>query len=984
MTFPATPRPMLYELQVGATDWANVTPYVHSLRQATVITRGVPGEYNQAAPCECGFSINNASGRFSPRNRLSPLYGLIGKNTPVRVSIGEGKYGMVTSGVDNSRACASTVDKAQLDITGDTDFRVDLDLLTPKADDTWTASNWLTGNFDLGSKFTDTDPQRSWSFILIGGKLRLYWFSAGTVASLKSATSTVAITGSAQGRLAVRFTIDVDNGSGGNMVTFYTAPTMAGPWNLLGAPVIQAGTTSIFNGGAFLRVGGSGAGSAYTWGEPPYATFYSAELRNGISGTVVANPVFTSQPLDAVPFAFSDFPDGLGNQWAFNGSADAARIWYGDVDTRFHGETSSFPNRWDTSGNDAWVPITAAGMLRRLGQNQEPPQTGLQAWIEGQSPLPVSYFPLTGAEGTTYSVNRGRVGKNSNRFFPESQVYMNFGPGNPQAKPIYTYGKPWGVPWLDTGMEYNASGSNTDLRGDVGVADDNFTLDFVFQSPVVSTDSGVADTNIGLLGIYVWSYDYDRWYLQLQREDNAGTLRVTWYANDGVGSNSFPTAGPIPALLDNELHTCRFEISSSGTNQTYSVYIDGALVSQNTYATGRPINGTMLYQMYYSRYAGQTVFNLGHLTGWSGATFPNAPAVTDFAAAALGYVGETAGDRMTRVAALGNIPFKLVGNAADTTRMGAQYSEPRLTQIRDAENTDLGYLLEPRGSFGLKYRTRVSMIGQAPALTLDYAAGHIVPPFEPTDDDQFIKNDMTVARRDGGSSRVQQTTGRMSILEPPAGVGQYADQTTVNTETDEQLTGLAAWMVNLGTVDLARYPSITVDLGILAAAGLDVAARALDTGDLLVLKNMSAIGVYDDVRLLVLGVGNETISDGAYKHTITWNCAPYSGYEGAVYATNASTGTGRYDTNGSTLASFISSSATTFQVTTTSGTLWTTDPAAFPLDINMDGERMTVGSITGSSSPQTFSSVTRAVNGVVVTHSAGADVRLFTPSKYSL
>ena len=977
MTFPNEPRPMVYELQVGATDWANITDYVHALREPTKVSRGVPGEYSQSAPSESTFSINNINGLFSPRNPQSPLYGLIGKNTPIRWGIGDGTIGMVTSGATNSGGSAWTADKAALDITGDMDIRVDLELRTPGADDDWTADSWTTGSFDLASKYDGSDTTRSLSFVVTAGKLRLYWFTAGTIASVKQAESTVVLSGPAQNRRAVRATIDVDNGAAGNTVTFYTAPTMAGPWTQLGAQVTQAGVTSIFSGSGAVRFGGSSStGGAYTYARAPYAVFYSGELRNGINGTLVANPVFTTQPLDSVPFNSSSFSDGLGNTWFYIGVADAARIWYRNTDYRFHGECSSFPNRWDTSGNDAWVPITAAGLLRRLGQSPEPATTGLQSWIMAQNPQPASYFPLTGAEGTKYSINQGRVGKNGYRFYPERDLTTN-------PLPYYTYGKDWGVPWLDTGMELNATAFTTDMRGDVGTSDDNFTLDFVFQSPVINTDTGgVLDTNIGTLNIYVWSYDVDRWMLQLQNPSNTGTLQVTWY--DGSPANNsftFPSAGPLDALLDNELHTCRFELSTNafGTAQTYSVYIDGVLISSNTMATGRPMNGTMCYLMYYSRYAGQTVFNLGHLTGWVNTV----PSATDFADAALGYRGELAGDRLTRVADLGGIPLVLEGNASDTSAMGAQYSEPRLSQLRDAENADMGILGERRGAFGLKYRTRVSMVGQAPALTLDYSLGQIVPPFEPTDDDQLTKNDWSVQRRDGGTARVQLATGRMSILEPPAGVGQYADQTTVNVETDAMLEGVAAWLVNLGTVDKPRYPAVTVDLGILAAAGLDAAARAVDFGDLIVLKNMQELGVYDDVRLLVLGTGNETVSDGGYKHTITWNCAPYDAYDGSVYATSASTGTGRYDTESSTLVGTLTAGATSFQVAS-ARTLWTTDAAAFPLDVMMDGERMTVGTITGTSSPQTFAAVTRAVNGVSKAHSAGADVRLFTPAKYSL
>lgn len=63
--------------------------------------------------------------------------------------------------------------------------------------------------------------------------------------------------------------------------------------------------------------------------------------------------------------------------------------------------------------------------------------------------------------------------------------------------------------------------------------------------------------------------------------------------------------------------------------------------------------------------------------------------------------------------------------------------------------------------------------------------------------------------------------------------------------------------------------------------------------------------------------------------------------------------------------------------------LWTTNAVDFPFDVNIGGERMTVSSISGSSSPQTFA-VTRAVNGVIKPQTAGTDVRLWQPMILSL
>jgi hypothetical protein len=50
----------------------------------------------------------------------------------------------------------------------------------------------------------------------------------------------------------------------------------------------------------------------------------------------------------------------------------------------------------------------------------------------------------------------------------------------------------------------------------------------------------------------------------------------------------------------------------------------------------------------------------------------------------------------------------------------------------------------------------------------------------------------------------------------------------------------------------------------------------------------------------------------------------------------------------------------------------------------MGGERITVGLITGTSSPQTFLSLTRSVNGVAKVQGAGTDVRLWQPMILSL
>lgn len=311
--------------------------------------------------------------------------------------------------------------------------------------------------------------------------------------------------------------------------------------------------------------------------------------------------------------------------------------------------------------------------------------------------------------------------------------------------------------------------------------------------------------------------------------------------------------------------------------------------------------------------------------------------------------------------------------------MGTQYAEPTLSQIRDAENADLGILTEARDALSLLYRTRVSIYDQDPVITIDYAAGELSPPFEPIDDDQRTRNDVTATRRDGDSYNAVQTAGPLSVDEPPDGVGRYQDEVTVNVETDAMLSGVAAWLLNIGTLDQARYPSVTVNLAapdVAANATLSAGVIQVDVGDLIRITGLDAVGIYADVDLIVLGYEEEI---GPVEHIITFNCMPAVPYQVAVY------GTARYDTDGSELVSSVDSDDTSLSVEAEGATLWTTDPASMPFDIYVGGERMTVTNVTGTSLtlPQTLT-VTRSVNGVVKSHGGQTPVRLWDTPRYAL
>jgi hypothetical protein len=216
------------ELQIGGV-WVDATGQILQ-RQSLVHSRGRQDQGARVDPSALRPLLDNTDGRFSPDNPMGPYYGQFGRNTPFRLSL---RAGATFLEIPEGGGDASTPDAAALDVTGDIDVRVDLTLL-----------NWLqplpgtTGIFDLFAKYSGSG--RSWLLGTLNDTVLFRWSQDGT--NILNAQS-VPLPIPANGRLALRATLDVDNGAGGRTITFYTAPTMAGPWTQLGAPVVPRSRT---------------------------------------------------------------------------------------------------------------------------------------------------------------------------------------------------------------------------------------------------------------------------------------------------------------------------------------------------------------------------------------------------------------------------------------------------------------------------------------------------------------------------------------------------------------------------------------------------------------------------------------------------------------------------------------------------------------------------------------------------------------------
>jgi hypothetical protein len=236
---------------------------------------------------------------------------------------------------------AKTDDDSSLDITGDIDIRAAAAL------DDWTPTD---PQCFVGKWVEPTE--RSYVFDVANaalggsGKLRFAWSTNGSDGA--DVTSSVAPTVSDGNLLLCRVTIDVDNGSGGKSIRFYTKTSTPADaftdlssdtgWTQLGSTQTFPGTTSIFASTSPVCVGRLNPASDV---ENALGTFYSAIVKNGIAGTTVADPDFYAGDLPFTDGAGRDW--GLFNACAIEGAGAAKGSGYltgaGDVFSAGGGET---------------------------------------------------------------------------------------------------------------------------------------------------------------------------------------------------------------------------------------------------------------------------------------------------------------------------------------------------------------------------------------------------------------------------------------------------------------------------------------------------------------------------------------------------------------------------------------------------------------------------------------------------------------------
>lgn len=722
-----------------------------------------------------------------------------------------------------------------LDVTGDLETRIEFQL-----------------HEDLVDIFADTPGARvrlahrsggangwEWELLNYGGEVHtsFVWYDSSGLAHRYETVGIERLPFSVlYDRVALRVTLDVDDGASDSRARFYYADDgIDGTWTELGDGDTGEGTTSIKVTSAPLRIGGNPFDIGHV---PITGKVFAFRIYDGIGGTVVANPDFTIQTVGA-----SSFDDSTGATWTVGADGMIS-----DTRWRFHGELSSIPTRWNTSGSDVWAPVEAAGLFRRLRQGARRLESAIRRGVLRRASDVVQYWPCEeqgggyitrfgAAVGTAPIVATNAVpDTGQNQAFLASEALATFGDSIWTADvDTYTATDAWQVRWLM---------SIPDDFADNGVAWGNvilqvWTTDVVWEVAYRNDSGG----EIQLYGIGGGSVVYSsgwfgfdatgsnwRWHLSVQQ--NGADVDITLVAAD-----------PATGLED------------GGIADTLSAAVAG-----------------QVYRLVFNRDSDNDDVSIGHVTLQKAVT-----SLSSLDVELTAYNGEPAGERIIRLCLEEGLAYRIQGDPTDTEQMGPQTAKPLMDLLEECADTDLGLLFEPRETIAVGYRTFVDMNNQEAKVGLDYAAGEVAGSPELDRDDATFSNDVTVTNASGTTARAVLDDGSaMSVSEPPIGAGRYDSTFEVNGQ-ENRLQVLADRRLKLSSPDEPRISKLRLGLHYPAvAADSALADSILDArlGDLLTIQNNLPVALGTTTIRQIIQSTTDTI--GSHEHYIDCLTTPGS------------------------------------------------------------------------------------------------------------
>lgn len=805
---PSLPPPLWTDLYLDGA-WTSITGDV-STEAAVTVTRGRSGERDSAGPAQGNLPLINRGAKYSRRNPNSELYGKVGLNTPVRYGVTAGSPWLLMEGTTNTGSYVSTPSATSLNITGDVEVRMELAFDDPASGQS------LAGRFGSSGAF-------SWRVGLSGNAYPfILWSEDGT--ATKNAISTIPIPAMPGQRLALRIVLDVNNGAGGNTTTFYMAKTIDAPdvyWQMLGVPVTNSGTTSVFNPAQPLWAGAANvAGLTCFSGRLFRFQLYTA-------GALIADLRTSTATAGA-----STATGSLGQTWTLQGASSLT-----NRQRLFQGEVPAWSPSRDKSGNEQRMATAPAGIMQRLSSGKQVLRSPLfrEMTNPGRTGV-VAYWPCEESNGSTVVSSGLGQAPMTISGAPSFGSYSGL-PGS-DALPAMSTGT-----FTAAVARYTVTGQ-TSLRLWVAVPSGGVAAQ---ASLIRLTTTGTAQT----------------WELLLETDGDL-TIRVT----DNSGASLLGTR--VDFNTNNQLTSVVLEATQDGADVDWRLVVENytGITSINTSIPAASASGTIAANTFgrvtgiqIGTGAGLGQAALGHVTLAS-----SLAAYSVTARAAVGWGGEGARARFNRLCREQSVPGAAAIDMTYEAHMGAQKAGVFLDLLRQVETSDGGILAERPDGLGLACRGASTMWGQQPALVIDWAAG-LIDDVDPKDDTRAAFNSLTVKRIDGAQYIYTLQTGPNSA----ADIGLYETSAELSLDSDGVLPSQAYRRVQLATVDEMRYPLLVLNLANPRVYAMIDTVYAVDIGDRIRLDNIPADYGAGSVDLIVIGIKDAA---GPKDWTRSFVCVP--------------------------------------------------------------------------------------------------------------
>lgn len=878
-------------------EWDDVTEDL--MEDPIPITRGRGDESSAASPGSATVVLRNQEGQYTPGMASSPYYPHVRQGVPIRVSIGHLPAGGYSTG-SGANQTAPSVEASENALL--------LCLWATVNQGTWTLPDGMTAGEVLGPGPDLVSSQAAWEQVEAG--------PTGTRTAVRSANPPYS---------AASLLIHGDNGPPEVVAEFAEEATTADVEVEVEA---EAGQWLI-------------ASWALRW--DPFDEGY---LVDGSEWVPLVNmPVTADQHIRAwarpvttsgrQTIRFPIPPIAAGQTFL----SSQARVHVIDgaalATSRFVGHVSEWRPEWpwgDTSrtggSGEAQCVVTAAGITRRLAQGQGRVMPAYSWWArdayrEGQAAMsrrpPAAWWPLDDGPDARHQATPAS-GRHSLRFRSFGAVPTELAssprPGEVELGPALGTGAVLRRGYMTAPVQMGATGT--------------IVMDAIFRQDQLSEETaGFINFVMRGPGSGEEGDPYITWSIVIgpgdDPEADPATIGMTRTIREEDDSSTVNLADPIqiPELLSGEeAHHLRMRVVSAGSQAEWAWYLDGVEMQSGSI--------TSVVQPVASVLIGGTAASIavGQVALWD---FPTS--VTDAAAAAHGWPGERAVDRVRRVTREAGIPVQVVGEVEGSTRLGAQPLASVLEVLDEAGVADGGILYEST-SGGLAYRPRRALYNQRPGIILDATDDEITEPFQPILDDQALRNDITVRRQDGGETQVVDA-------DHIAAHGRYDDQPTLSLGSDAQLLEQAGWRLHLGTWPGMRYPAISPALT--THERLVAPWTAIGLGDRVDVTRLPGQHPVGEVPLLVQGYA-ETLSGNQWE--MVANTSPAGPWEIGVTAPGdeeefVPDAPDRVDTAGSELAAGVGAEDTLLDVVTTSGPRWITTSeheALFPFDLRVGSE----------------------------------------------